>query len=87
MKEASTYNKSKEEIHMEKKIETKKYCKFTKDLYDGETKMFDKNNEYLVTDETEKIYYFGILAIPRVKGISKEYENKLYIVISNNKRE
>ena len=56
-----------------------KYCKFIKSIHDGSKMMWKKNRKYLVTSETDEVYYFGN---PTSSGISKDYENTAYKVIN-----
>ena len=74
---------------MENKIESetgsKKYCKFSSNIYDGRRLMFNMGNEYLVTAELEDCYYLGKFieyGKTYTKGISKNDENIKYTIIT-----
>ena len=58
-----------------------KYCIFNKDIYDGEHLVWEKDERYKVIFEDDINYYFDKLANDIDYGISKQSENKKYIVI------
>jgi len=62
-----------------KNTNTKQYCKFNQTISDDNNILiWEENQEYLVTFESDDTYYFGN---PLTSGISKDDENKLYEII------
>ena len=63
-------------------INTKRYCKFNQTMLDEETIIFKENQEYLITYETEDMYYFGDNIIQEhISAISKDEETKSYEIV------
>jgi len=58
-----------------------KYCIFNKDIYDGEQVVWKKDEKYKVIFENDTTYYFDKLANDIDYGVSKQSEDRLYIVI------
>jgi hypothetical protein len=57
----------------------KRYCKFNQDIFDADELIWAKDEEYEIKYYDNNCYYFGDTEI--TNGISKHYENDLYIVI------
>lgn len=56
-----------------------KYCQFNQNIhYDDGNIMWSKDRKYLITFETDSVYFFDE---PMVCGIGKETEGSLYNVV------